>query len=129
MHIKTPSPKLDEKGVLCIQVIVGALLFYVRGVDNKLLVALNSIDTQQANMTKATNEAVTTLLDYMDTYPDGGILYHVSDMILAIHSDSGFQNITKGCSRAGEHIFSPKMTCSHVGMGQFLPSPRSSNLS
>ena len=45
-HIVTPSPNLDAKGVLCIQSIVGALLFYRRAVNNKLLVALNIIGLQ-----------------------------------------------------------------------------------
>ena len=41
-HIETPSPKLDGKGVLRIQAIVGALLFYGRAVNNKLCVACNA---------------------------------------------------------------------------------------
>ena len=44
-HIKTLSLKLDEKGVLHIQAIVGALLFYGKAADNKLLVVLNYIGT------------------------------------------------------------------------------------
>ena len=83
-----------------------ALLFYGRAVDNKLLVALNAIGSQQAQATEATNEAVATLLDYVVTYPDDGILYQASDTILAAHSDAGFHNETKGRSRAGAHIFS-----------------------
>ena len=46
-YIKGYSPKLNEKGVLSIQAIVGALLFYGRVVDTKLLVALNAIGSQQ----------------------------------------------------------------------------------
>ena len=104
-HIETPTPKLDPKGVLRIQAIVGALLFYGRAVDNNLLVALNTIGSQQAQATEATNDAMDTLLDYVATYPDDGILYRASDMILAAHADAGFHNETKGRSRAGAHIF------------------------
>ena len=46
-----------------------------------------------------------TLLDYVTTYPNDGILYCAIDMILAAHSDAGFHNQTKGRSRAGAHIF------------------------
>ena len=46
-----------------------------------------------------------TLLDYVTTYPDDGILYRASDMILGAHADASFHNETKGRSRAGAHIF------------------------
>ena len=97
-HTAPPSPKLDEKGVKHVQEVVGALLFYGRAVDNKLLVAINTIGIQQATATEATNKAVTTLLDYLATYPNDGTLYHASDMVLAVHADAGFHNETKGRS-------------------------------
>jgi len=95
-HEEAASNPLNEEGVRRIQAIVGAALFYGRAVDNKLLVALNSIGTQQASATEATNEAIKQVLDYMSTYPDDGILYRVSNMVLAAHSDAGFNNETKG---------------------------------
>ena len=42
------SPKLDVKGVKRAQGITGAILYYTRAVDNKLLLTLNSIRIQQA---------------------------------------------------------------------------------
>ena len=84
---------------------MGSLLFYARAVDNKLLVAINAIGAQQASATEATNEAVATLLDYVSTYPDDGLLFRSSDMVIAAHADAGFHNETKGRSRAGAHIF------------------------
>ena len=69
------------------------------------MVAINTIGTQQASAAEATNDAVHHLLDYLATYPDDGILYQSSDMILAAHSDAGFHNESKGRSRAGAHIF------------------------
>ena len=45
------------------------------------------------------------LLDYVATYPDDGILFRKSDMILAAHVDTVFLNKSKSCSRAGAHIF------------------------
>ena len=87
------------------QCIVGALLYYARAVDNKLLVALNAIRTKQAAATDATDAAVSQLLDYVATYPNDGTIYRSSDMVLADHSDAGFNNESKGRNRAGAHIF------------------------
>ena len=41
----------------------------------------------------------------MATYPDDGVLYQASDMILAAYSKAGFHNESKGRSRSGTHIF------------------------
>ena len=94
------SPTLQR-----VQEIVDTTLFYGRAVNNKLLVAINTISSQQAHATEDINKVVATLLDYLATSPDNGILYRASDMILAAHSDAGFHNETKGRSRAGAHIF------------------------
>ena len=61
------SAPLDKAGILRVQSIVGALLFYGRAVDNKLLVALSELGQQQASATEATNDAITQLLDYVAT--------------------------------------------------------------
>ena len=84
---------------------MGATLFYGRAVDNKLVVIINTISSQQAHATEDTNKAVATLLDYITTYPNDGIIYCASDMILAGHSNAGFHNESKGRSRTGAHIF------------------------
>ena len=89
-------PSLDAKGVKCVRDIVGALLFYVRAVDNKVLADLNTIGTQQAAATKGTNEAIDRLLDYSTTYPDDGIVYRARKMVLAAHSYAVFYNESKG---------------------------------
>ena len=104
-HEEPPSPPLNTEWVKRIQAIVGAGLFYGRAVDNKLLVALNTIGTQQATATEATNDAITQLLDCMATYPDDGIVYYSSNMVLAAHTNAGFHNESKGRSQAGAHIF------------------------
>jgi hypothetical protein len=88
-----------------IQEIVGSLLYYARAVDNKLLVALSAIAARQAQATVATEQAVQLLLDYVATYPNDGIVYRASDMILCAHADAGFLNETNARSRAGAHIF------------------------
>jgi hypothetical protein len=87
-----------------LQEIVGSLLYYVRGVNNKLIVALSAIATHQAKATIATEEAVDLHLEYVATYPNDGIVFRASDMILCAHVDAGFLNKTNSCSRAGAHI-------------------------
>ena len=73
--------------------------------DNKLLVGLSTIGAQQASATQRTSAAIDHILDYCATYPAGGILYCSINMVLCAHSDAGFQNESKGRSRAGAHIF------------------------
>jgi hypothetical protein len=88
-----------------IQGIFGYLLYYAQAVDNKLRVALSAIVARQAQATVATEQAVHLLLDYVATYPNDGIVYRTSDMILCAHSNVGFLNETNARSRAGAHIF------------------------
>ena len=99
------SNHLDDEVIRCVQQVVGALLWVGRAVNNKLLVSLSVIGSQQASATKETNKTINQLLDYCATYPDDGILYRASNMILAGHSDAGFNNETKARSRSGAHIF------------------------
>ena len=86
------SPPLNEKGIKRIQDIVGALIYVGRAVNNKLLVALSEIGAQQASAIEDTAAAIAQLLDYVATYPNDGILFRKSDMILAAHADAGFLN-------------------------------------
>ena len=84
---------------------MGALLYYARAVDKKLLVAISTIDGQQVAATDKTNEAIKQLLDYCSTYPNDGIVYRSSDMILCANSDAGFHNESRGRSRDGAQMF------------------------
>lgn len=52
------SPPLDKAGIKQIQGIVGFLLYYARAVDNKLLVTLSTISSQQTTATQNTAAAV-----------------------------------------------------------------------
>ena len=99
------SALLDDKRKRRIQEIVGSLLYYARAVDNKLLVALSAIAARQSQATVATELAVALLLDYVATYPNDGIVYRASDMILCAHADAGFLNESQSRSRAGAHIY------------------------
>jgi hypothetical protein len=46
-----------------------------------------------------------TLLNYVATYPNDGILYKASNMVLCTHADAGYLNETRSHSRAGAHIY------------------------
>ena len=63
------------------------------------------IGSQQASATEHTVAAINQLLDHVTTYPNDEIPYRASDMILAAHSYSGFNNESKTRSREGSHIF------------------------
>ncbi len=45
------------------------------------------------------------LLNYGATYPNNGIVYRASNMVLCMHTDEVFLNKTRSCSRAGAHLF------------------------
>ena len=76
--------------------------------DNKLIVKLSSIGSQQATTNGRRNEEINQLLDYSATYPADGILYHSINMVLCAHSDAGFHNKIKGRRRSGDNIFLSK---------------------
>jgi hypothetical protein len=84
----------------CVQEIVGSFLYYPRAVDNKLFIALSANVACQAKATIAIEQAVDLLLNYVATYPNDGIVYYTSGMILCAHADAG-----NTCSRAGPHIY------------------------
>ena len=73
--------------------------------DNKLLVGLSAIGSQQAAATQRTNEAINQILDYYATYPIYGIVYLSSAMVLCAHSGAMFDNESTVRSRDGAHIF------------------------
>jgi hypothetical protein len=83
----------------------GSLLYYAQAFNNKLLVALNAISAQQAKATIHTEQLIEMLLNYVATYPNDGIVYRASDMVLCTHADAGYINKTQSCSRAGAHIY------------------------
>ena len=99
------SPPLNDKGIKRLHGILGALLYVGIAVNNKLLVSLSAIGAQQASATEETAEEIEQLMDYVYTYPNDGILFRKSDIILAAHAEAGFLNKSKSRSRVGAHIF------------------------
>ena len=65
---------------------------------------LRKLAQQQSSTTKDTDTDMLQLLDYLTIYPDYGITYCASDMVLAGHSDAAYLNVRKSCIRAGAHI-------------------------
>ena len=45
------------------------------------------------------------LLDYLASQQEAILTYSVSDMVLAVHSDAGYQNEFEARSRVGGHFF------------------------
>jgi hypothetical protein len=89
------SATLLPKCLLRVQKIIGSLLCYARAVNNKLLVVLNAIADCQSKATIHTEQLVHTLLDYVAMYPNDGIVYRASNMVLCAHADAGYLNKTK----------------------------------
>jgi hypothetical protein len=85
---------LSPERIKRIQKIIGSLLYYARAVKMKLLVALNAISAQQTKVTAHMEQLMEMLLNYVATYPNNGIVYRVSDMVLCAHADSGYLNKT-----------------------------------
>jgi hypothetical protein len=99
------SALLSPERLLCVQKIVGSLLYYTRAMDNKLLVAINAIASRQSKATVHTEQLVHTLLDYVAMYPNYGIIYQASNMVLCAHTDASYLNKTESRIRAGAHIY------------------------
>ena len=110
-HMDPPdnSPRVSEKEIKAIQVIVGSLLYYAIAIDNTILPTLGDIASEQSKATIKTQEKVNHSLDYMATNPNATIEYKASDMILHVHSDASYLSLSKARSRAaGIHFLSTK---------------------
>jgi hypothetical protein len=99
------TPKLDKKGIKCVQQIVGSILYYARSVDMTVLMALSSIAAKQTKATEKTMNRCIQLLDYLATNEMAKIRFHASEMILNIHSDASNLSETGAHSRACGHFF------------------------
>jgi hypothetical protein len=102
---KDETPPLTAQQCLTIQKVTGSVLYYTRAVDPTVLMPLNDIATEQTKATEKTQAATNQLLDYLATHPDAGIRYHVSDIILHIHSDTSCLSVSNARSRLGGLFF------------------------
>eukprot|EP00957_Ditylum_brightwellii_P102003 7774340-Ditylum_brightwellii.AAC.1 len=69
-----------------------------------MLMAINAIAVQQANLTINIAKDMVHLLNYCSTHPDAILCYSASRMILHIHSNTLFLSEPEACSRAGGHF-------------------------
>jgi hypothetical protein len=99
------SPLLDKLGIRRVQQISGLFLYYSRGCDPTIIVALNEISNNQAAPTEKTRQACDMLLNYLATHPDATIRYHASDMILSVCSDAVYLVLPNARSRAAGLFF------------------------
>ena len=66
---------LSPPKICKVQETVGVLLYYTRAVNSTLLIALNTIGSQQPKATKNTQDAVNHLIHYCSIHPDATIQY------------------------------------------------------
>jgi hypothetical protein len=102
---KDETPPLTATQCLTIQKVTGSVLYYVRAVDQAVLMPPNDIATEQTKATAKTQAAKNQLLDYLATHPDATIRYHASNMILHIHSDASYLSVSNARSRLGGLFF------------------------
>ena len=76
----------------------------------KLVESDEELVQQQASAIKDNDAALLQILDYVATYPNEGILFRASGMVLAGHSDDAYLNVSKAQSRAGAHIMISEYT-------------------
>lgn len=88
-----------------IQDILRTLVYYARAVDPTLSATLSSIASRQTKGTQKLEEEITQLLDYYATYPNSGVRYVASDMLLNVHSDALYLPEPDGRIRAGGHFY------------------------
>ena len=84
----TPPLPLDTAGIRAVQELVGILLYYRCAIDSTILVALDTISSQQSSTTEKNDDTVKQLLHYIGAHPDTTVRYNVSEMMLHIHSDA-----------------------------------------
>lgn len=99
------SPLASPSQIKRLQQIIGCLLFYARMVDMTMLVAINTIASQQSKATESTVDATTHLLNYCATHPEATVRFSASDMILHIVSDASYLSASGARSRLGGYFF------------------------
>jgi hypothetical protein len=90
----------DAADIQHVQEVLGTFLFHARAVDSTMLVALNTLASQQSKGTRATLIALTQLLNYAATHPDACVLFAASGMCLHTSSDASCLSVPKARSRA-----------------------------
>ena len=99
------TARLDTSDVLCVQRVVGCIIYYAHAINRPLLPSLIEIGSNQAKATEETLAATKKILDFVATFPDVIIWYVASDMCLWIDSDTSFASIRNARSRVGGFFY------------------------
>jgi hypothetical protein len=97
-------PALNKVGKNFTQGLCAVFMYLAQSVNGGLLPVLSSPASLQVNPTEKTMELCKQFLDYMATQEDAKLIYHASNMVLAIHSNASHLSKPKSCSCAGGHI-------------------------
>ena len=101
----TSSPLLSKFEKKRLERVIGTLLYYVKAIDNTILVPVGTLASQQSQATQSTYKSLSQLLDYLATHPDASIRYNASDMILWVHSDASYLSESHARSRSGGYFY------------------------
>ena len=85
---QSKAPLFDNKAKRVIQQVCGKFLFLGRAVDSTLLCPISVIASQSSKLTEYTMQQTLQVLDYLATQEDAVLSYHVSNMVLAVHSNA-----------------------------------------
>ena len=100
-----PMKILPPKQITKVQLKIGTCLYFRRGVDPTILVALNKLATEQAQPTARTKKDITKLLNYLSTYPNAVIQYVVGPMQLKVESDASYLVLKEAKSRVAGNFY------------------------
>ena len=82
-------PKLSDKVITLMWIIVGAAFCLGWMLDCTILVSFNAVDSQQISPMDRTLNTCTWSLDYIDTHPNYSVTHNASDMHLGmLHNSS-----------------------------------------
>ena len=94
-----------------------------RALNNKTLVAFSAIGSQKSAATEETEDTIKQLLDYVAAYPDDGILFRKSYIILAAHTDEyKARSIAGTCIFLSENDPKPKINGPVLNIAQIIES-------
>ena len=102
---KTPPPKIPSTVILCVQQVVGILLYYDLAVGCTLLLSLSNLAPAQLNKCNKVWYDLVWLLNNASTRSDTSITYIASYMCFHAHIDASYLSTPNARSRASGNVF------------------------
>ena len=96
------------------QQFIDCLLYLAWALDITLLVALNTLSQNQTTHTTRTKQLCTHLLNYCAKYPDVGLRYHATKMILHIDFDASYLIVPEAKSRVADYFWLQNKSCTKI---------------